>query len=392
MPEPMINEQVLQVDPVVERPIPAPGEAESPQSDPSGSQPRGSTGSAQPNPWTGSLLSAILAVVVLSVIAYLKPATLLPFLLSTVATAVAGSLMVPILRRLKTGQVIRAEGPQSHLSKAGTPTMGGIYLILVGLGTALIWTKGDATVLAAAGLTLAYMLVGLADDWQVIRQRSNKGLSPRQKLGLQILIALLFCGWLYWLGTEWSVIIPFFGVLPLSWGFWILALFVLVGTNNAVNLTDGMDGLAAGTVAIALVALSLILDPSQMPLAIFAVCMSGACIGFLAHNRHQAQVFMGDTGSLGLGGCLAAIALLGNCLWALAVVGGVFVLESLSVIAQVSYFKYTKRKTGEGKRLLRMSPWHHHLELGGWSEIQVVGSLYLMGIVLAVAAWICRSA
>jgi phospho-N-acetylmuramoyl-pentapeptide-transferase len=236
------------------------------------------------------------------------------------------------------------------------------------------------------------MLVGLADDWQVIRQRSNKGLSPRQKLGLQILIALLFCGWLYWLGTEWSVIIPFFGVLPLSWGFWILALFVLVGTNNAVNLTDGMDGLAAGTVAIALVALSLILDPSQMPLAIFAVCMSGACIGFLAHNRHQAQVFMGDTGSLGLGGCLAAIALLGNCLWALAVVGGVFVLESLSVIAQVSYFKYTKRKTGEGKRLLRMSPWHHHLELGGWSEIQVVGSLYLMGIVLAVAAWICRSA
>ena len=167
--------------------------------------------------------------------------------------------------------------------------------------------------------------------------------------------------------------------------FWPLALFVLLGSNNAVNLTDGLDGLAAGTVAIALVALAAVMP--QADIAVMAIALSGSCLGFLAHNRNPAKVFMGDTGSLALGGALAAMALLGNCLWALAIGGGVFVAEALSVIAQVSYFKYTKRKFGEGRRLLRMSPLHHHLELGGWPETNVVVALYGVAALLGVGVY-----
>lgn len=311
--------------------------------------------------------------------------------LTTILTGVIGIPAVALLRAWKTGQVIRAEGPQSHSLKAGTPTMGGLYFLLVAVGVALgwiLWEQGSLApeVIAAVGVLGAYAAVGWLDDWQVIRQQSNQGLTPNQKLILQILIAVGFCAWFSWYGGSPILQLPGLPGIPLGWGYWFLAVFALLATNNAVNLTDGLDGLAAGTVA--LVALGLAGLPGGDPgLTVLCIALAGACLGFLAHNRYPAKVFMGDTGSLGLGGALAAIAILKGCLWALAVMGGVFVVEALSVLVQVGYFKYTKKRTGEGKRLLRMSPFHHHLELGGWSEVQVVGTFYGITALLVAAAY-----
>lgn len=335
--------------------------------------------------WGGRLLALGLGLTLTAGVAALRPEFLGPFAVSGVASILLGSLLIPWLRRWNVGQVIRQEGPQSHLQKAGTPTMGGLSFLPVGLLVALLWTAGDEQVLAVALLTVAYGLVGWLDDWQVIRQQSNKGLSPRQKLLLQGGIGVVFCGYLAGHGIPTQLTLPGLGSIPLGGLFWPLALFVLVGTNNAVNLTDGMDGLAAGVVAILLLGLGFIHRDPQ--LSLLAVSLSGACVGFLAHNHHRARIFMGDTGSLGLGGALAGLALLGDQLWALAWMGGVLVVEALSVIVQVSYFKYTKRKTGEGKRLLRMSPLHHHLELGGWSEVQVVACLYAFTALLVGLGW-----
>ncbi len=341
-------------------------------------------------PLSGSVLAGLVSLACLGVLSAVYEGdlqALIPVLLSAGGAAGLGWIGVPGLRRWKAGQVIREDGPQSHLSKAGTPTMGGITFVPMALLVALIWTQADPQVIAAAALTLAYGAVGWWDDWWVIRRQSNKGLSPRQKLLLQLGIAVAFCGWLAWSGMSWSVTIPGLGVIPLSWGFWPLVVFVLVGTNNAVNLTDGMDGLAAGVIAILTMGLGTLVLPEDPQLAIFSFCLGGSCLGFLIHNRNPARVFMGDTGSLGLGGALAAIALMGDCLWALAWMGAVLVMEGISVIGLVSYFKYTKRKTGEGKRLLRMSPIHHHLELGGWPETQVVGVLYLISALLVGLGW-----
>ncbi len=337
----------------------------------------------------GMFLAALLGLAAVGALTFWWPQGLLPFGLSTVVTGLTGLGAVPLLRRLRAGQVIRTDGPQSHLKKAGTPTMGGIYFLPIGLGGALGLTRADSAVVAVAVLTLAYGLVGWLDDWQVIRQQSNQGLTPQQKFGLQLLVALSFCGWLAWIGMEGSIHLPLLGELPLNWAYWPLAMFVLVGTNNAVNLTDGMDGLAAGVVSCLLLGLGLIIAPTHPSLAVLALAIGGSCLGFLLHNRHPAQVFMGDTGSLGLGGVLAGIALLSDSLWALALLGGVLILESLSVILQVSYFKYTKHQTGEGKRIFRMAPLHHHLELGGWSEIQVVGLGYaITGGLSLLGGWL----
>ncbi|MFS8783096.1 phospho-N-acetylmuramoyl-pentapeptide-transferase, partial [Synechococcus sp. R6-7] len=257
--------------------------------------------------WGGMALSLGLGLALSALVIGIRPQVVVPFGLSALGSALLGSLLIPGLRRWKAGQVIRQEGPQSHQKKAGTPTMGGISFLPVGLLVAGIW-KGlrpayangwDPHWLAVALLTLAYSFVGWLDDWLVIRQQSNKGLSPQHKLLLQVGVALGFCVYLAWQGIPTSLTLPGIGTLSLGWLFWPLALFVLVGTNNAVNLTDGMDGLAAGVVAILLIGLGLLhRDPE---LSVLAFTLSGACLGFLVHNHHRARLFMGDTGSLGLG-------------------------------------------------------------------------------------------
>jgi len=316
----------------------------------------------------------------------------LPLLLCAVITAILGYWAVPLLQALKIGQVIREDGPQTHLQKAGTPTMGGLFFVPVAVVVALVWSgllmKGQdfSTVLAVSIVTLAYAGIGLLDDWQIVRQRSNKGISPRTKLALQIAVGLLFCVWLAWTGPDsiTSIHLPLNLVIPLGLVFWPLAVFALVAESNATNLTDGVDGLAAGTCAIALLGLAALIAATSPGLTVFCACLSGSCLGFTVHNRHPATVFMGDTGSLALGGALAAVGLLSQSLWGLFIISGIFFVESLSVIAQVSYYKATKGPNGIGKRLFKMSPFHNHLELSGWTETQIVGIFYITNAILAL--------
>ena len=319
---------------------------------------------------------------------------LFPLLTSALISAVSGMVVIPLLQRLKTGQIIREDGPEAHLKKAGTPTMGGIFFVPVAIILALAWvsfTVGISSELIAVCLvTLGYGSIGWLDDWQVLRRKSNKGISPRLKLILQVLFGTLFAGWLFWTRTPEITLVslPEGLNLTLGWLFLPLAIFVLTAESNATNLTDGVDGLAAGTGAIAFLGLGAILMSNHVDLAIFAACLSGGCLGFLVHNRNPAIVFMGDTGSLALGGALAAIGLSSGNLWALFLVSGIFFVESLSVIAQVSYYKATKGEDGKGKRLFKMAPIHHHFELSGWSETQVVGMFYLVNTLLvAIAYW-----
>jgi len=310
----------------------------------------------------------------------------LPLWVCALATAGLGYWVVPLLQRLKTGQVIREDGPQSHLKKAGTPTMGGVFFVPVAVAAALVLSGFAAPVVAVCTLTLGYAAIGWLDDWQILRRKSNKGISPWMKLALQIGFGALFCLWLAWSQSDsiTTIALPFGFALPLGLLFWPLAAFVLVAESNATNLTDGVDGLAAGTAAIALLGLGALVAPTSPELMIFCACISGSCLGFLIHNRNPARVFMGDTGSLAIGGALAAVALLTNSLWALFILSGIFFVETLSVMAQVSYYKATKGPDGIGKRLFKMAPLHHHLELSGWSELQVVAVFYTVNAILAL--------
>ncbi len=316
----------------------------------------------------------------------------LPLWFCALVTAGLGYWAVPFLQALKMGQIIREDGPQTHLRKAGTPTMGGVFFVPVAVVVALVWsgllvrTQDFTSVLAVSVLTLAYAGIGWLDDWKIVRLRSNKGISPRVKLALQIVVGSLFCVWLAWSqpASITTISLPLNLLLPLGSLFWPLAVFVLVAESNATNLTDGVDGLAAGTCAIALLGLAALIAPTSPGLMIFCACMSGSCLGFVVHNRNPAKVFMGDTGSLALGAALGGVALLTQNLWGLFILSGIFFVESVSVIAQVGYYKATKGPNGIGKRLFKMSPFHNHLELTGWSETRIVGVFYLINGILAL--------
>ncbi|MEL7522326.1 MAG: phospho-N-acetylmuramoyl-pentapeptide-transferase, partial [Cyanobacteria bacterium J06553_1] len=267
----------------------------------------------------------------------------LPLVVGTALSAIAGYVALPILRQLKAGQFIREDGPQAHLKKAGTPTMGGIFFVPAAVVVALILTGFSTATVAVSLLTLSYAAIGWLDDWQVMRRRSNKGISPKMKLVLQIGFAAAFC---VWATTSQSteittVALPFGLALPLGVLFWPLAGFVLVAESNATNLTDGVDGLMGGAGAIALLGLGILIAPTHPDLMVFCAALSGACLGFLVHNRNPAKIFMGDTGSLALGGALAAVGILSGNLFGLLVVTLLFFAETLSVILQVGYYKAT---------------------------------------------------
>jgi phospho-N-acetylmuramoyl-pentapeptide-transferase len=299
-----------------------------------------------------------------------------------VVGVILGPLVIPILRKLKFGQAIRAEGPQAHLKKAGTPTMGGLIILAALTFTSLIFSDRSWDVLLLLIVTLGYGLVGFLDDYIKVVMKRNLGLRAKQKLLGQIIIGLIFFLILYFRGFDMTVDIPGTG---LHWNLGLLYLpfliFVVIGTSNAVNLTDGLDGLAAGTTAIAFGAYAIIaLLGTKYDVAVFCAAMVGGVLAFLVFNAHPAKVFMGDTGSLAIGGALAAVAVLTKTEFLLVLIGGVFVIEALSVIIQVISFQTT------GKRVFKMSPLHHHFELSGWSEWRVVGTFWMAGLFLSMGA------
>lgn len=303
----------------------------------------------------------------------------IPMVVSFLITVLVSPLFIPVLRRLKFGQSIREEGPRAHYKKAGTPTMGGIIILLSLTLTSLAFVQRNTEWWILLFATLGYGAIGFLDDFIKIALKRSLGLTAKQKLAAQLIVA----GGLYWIlirngfstdlsvpGTDWSI--------DLGWLYFPFLALIMLATSNAVNLTDGLDGLLAGTAAIAFGAFAVIgLMFSQYTVALFSVAVVGALLGFLVFNAHPARVFMGDTGSLALGGGLAATAVLTKSELLLIVIGGVFVIETLSVMLQVMSFKL------RGKRIFRMSPIHHHFELAGWSEWRVVATFWVAGFLFA---------
>ncbi|MGR6836190.1 phospho-N-acetylmuramoyl-pentapeptide-transferase [Syntrophomonas erecta] len=289
--------------------------------------------------------------------------------LSLLISLALGPFMIPFLTRLKVGQNIREDGPQRHLAKAGTPTMGGIIIVTAVMVSVFFLAGSSSEALSAVLVMLAFGAVGFWDDYIKVVLKRSLGLRAREKLGLQLVVGLVFSLLLvYYFGRGTAVIIPFTGQ---EWdlGFFYIPFIILVllATSNTVNLTDGLDGLAAGVTFFVAIAFALVaLMTSHYQLATFCGALAGACLGFLFFNRYPARVFMGDTGSMALGGAVAAVAALTRSEIFLLIIGGVYVIEGLSVILQVISYQTT------GKRIFLMSPLHHHFELKGWPENKVV--------------------
>ncbi len=304
------------------------------------------------------------------------------------AASLAAALMlalgrwgIPLLRRLNVQQRIRDEAPSQHQGKAGTPTMGGLLLVPSAAVAALLVAPqlGWALLLALA-VMLGYGTVGALDDALAIRYRRNLGLRARERLALQgALAAAMAVVLLRRSDLALGLAVPGIGSIP-PWVYGVFVVLYVVAFTNAVNLADGLDGLAAGTVALAAAAYAAIAATVGQPeVAVLAAAVAGACAGFLWFNAHPAAVFMGDVGSNALGAVLAAMAIVTKTEWLLLVVGVVFVAEAVSVLVQVAYFKATG-----GRRLFRMSPLHHHFELAGWSETQTVTRFWLVGAAAAL--------
>ena len=296
-----------------------------------------------------------------------------------IVCALIGPVLIPYLHKLKFGQSIRECGPASHMKKSGTPTMGGL-MILAALVLALCWGKFTPHVLMALVLTLGHAVIGFIDDYIKVVMKRNLGLTAKQKFLLQFILAGAY---VYFAETHLqntTLWVPLLNVtFDFGWAYYALAFILLVGTTNAVNLTDGLDGL----VSFVSVPVTLAFDfiaymQGMLDVSGFALGLTGACLGFLLFNRHPAQVFMGDTGSLALGGGVAALALLTHTELLLVIIGGIYVAEATSVIIQVAYFRLTG-----GKRFFRMAPLHHHFELGGWKEVKVVECFTIVSFLLS---------
>lgn len=310
-----------------------------------------------------------------------------------VLVLIIGPAFIRWLRSNEFGQNIREEGPERHRSKAGTPTMGGLLIWFAVVVAYLIYSRFSVASMTVLIATLGNAAIGFIDDWMKIVRKRSLGLTARYKLLLQLLLAL-FIGFivLRFSGLDTRIDVPFtdqrFDVGTV--GFYIVVFLWLAGFSNAVNLTDGLDGLAAGASAIVLVALAGVAfiigrnanDPGISDLMVIAGCVGGACLGFLWYNSFPADVFMGDTGALGLGGAIAGMAILTRTELALLLMGGLFVLEAASVALQVASFKTTRR------RIFLMAPLHHHFELKAWSETKIIVRFWILAAIFAGAGFV----
>jgi len=337
-----------------------------------------------------------------NVFRYITVRTALAGITALLITLILGPWLIKLLYRYQIGEEIRADGPKRHLEKKGTPSMGGILIIGSTLFTTLLWGNlGNIYIWIAMFTMFSFGALGFWDDYLKIKKKVPSGLIIRRKLFIQIIISAIIGLILVYLGLKgefnlhltfpfFKKWIPYLGLVYLPW-----IIFILVGSSNAVNLADGLDGLAIGLTLIstsAFTALTYIaghalwsqyLNIARVPLAaeltVFTGAMAGACLGFLWYNSHPAQIFMGDVGALSLGGTIGAIAIMIKQEFLLFMVAGVFILEALSVLLQVSYFKFTG-----GKRIFKMAPLHHHFELIGWSEEKIVVRFWILGIIFAL--------
>jgi phospho-N-acetylmuramoyl-pentapeptide-transferase len=323
-----------------------------------------------------------------------------------VLSLLLGRYMISLLQKLQIGEKIRSDGPEQHHVKSGTPTMGGVFILFTfGLST-LLWSDlSNAYIWLALFAALGFGCIGLADD--TIKLRSGKGLSVKSKFAMQVVVSLVIGIYIVYFddtrtGYATTLQAPFFKSFQpdLGWAYLLFIVFIIVGTSNAVNLTDGLDGLAIGPVIIATLAYTAIVylcghfkfaEYLQIQhikgageLAVLCSALVGASLGFLWYNAYPAQIFMGDVGSLSLGGALGTIAVISKHELLLILVGGIFVIEALSVIIQVGYYKYTKSKEGKGKRFFKMAPIHHHFEQCGWAEPKVIVRFWIIAAVLAM--------
>jgi len=313
----------------------------------------------------------------------LESSVVFTILLGFLITVLLSPMFIPFLKKLKFGQSIREVGPKSHQKKSGTPTMGGIMILVSIIISSLVMNKlygsysWELFMLLFA--TIAFGLLGFLDDFIKVVMKRNLGLTSKQKFLGQIFISVIFYLIYRSTGLPSTVEIPIAHIsLDFGWLYFPFIVFWLVGFSNAVNLTDGLDGLLSGTAAIAFGAYAILAwNQGQIDVSLFALSVVGAVLGFLVFNAHPAKVFMGDTGSLALGGAIAALSILVKMELLLVIIGGVFVIETLSVILQVISFKTT------GKRIFLMSPLHHHYELAGWSEWKVVSTFWVVGLLFA---------
>jgi phospho-N-acetylmuramoyl-pentapeptide-transferase len=321
---------------------------------------------------------------------------LLAGLLALVIGIVAGPKFIEFLRRNELGQFVREEGPQGHRTKQGTPTMGGLLILIASTIPFLVFSDYTLEALTVLFVTLGCAAIGFADDWMKLRHRRSLGLAGRWKLlllgGITAVVAVVAERQDF----KTSVYIPLVDVdVPLSYGWYVLLFLIIAGTANGVNLTDGLDGLASGTAAFSLLtytAMGIVAwlvskrtgpeDISQLDLAILGAALIGGTIGFLWYNAFPAQVFMGDTGSMGLGGAIAAFAIMTKTEILLILIGGVFLIEALSVMLQVVFFKW------KGKRIFLMAPIHHHFEMKAWSETRIMVRFWIVAAICCAAGFV----
>ena len=306
----------------------------------------------------------------------------IPVIISFLISVALGPVIIPFLRKLKFGQTVRDDGPQSHLKKNGTPTMGGLIFLISVIVTSCIYVKDYPQIIPILFVTVGFGVIGFLDDYIKIVLKRSEGLTPSQKMLGQILVTGVFAVYMYkFSGISMEMIVPFFKNVTLDLGFLTIPVMFLaiIGTVNGVNFTDGLDGLATSVtvmVAIFFGVVALGVGSGVWPIACAVI---GALVGFLLFNVHPASVFMGDTGSLALGGFVAAIAYMLQMPIFILIVGLIYWIEIFSVIIQVGYFKIS-----HGKRIFRMAPIHHHFELGGWSETRVVAVFTITTAILCL--------
>lgn len=355
----------------------------------------------------------------MNVFQYVTFRTALATIIALLISILFGGKVIKKLADLKFGQEIREELSAEHQAKKGTPTMGGILILGAVFISTILCAKFEKSqqslyLVLTLGATVLFGLIGFADDWIKIVKKRSEGLTERQKLAGQLVVAIAIWATLYFFATyPWNLSIPFFKstadlnpATSISWigpiGYLIFIIFILLGSSNAVNLTDGLDGLATSMTFIAMSALTGLtyvasdarwaerLDITHKPeaaeLTVFCGAMVGASLGFLWYNAPKAEVFMGDVGSLAIGGALGTVAILTKQEFMLPFVGGIFIIEALSVMMQVGYFKFTKRTTGTGKRIFKQAPIHHHFQLGGMTEAKVVFRFVIIAILFALAS------